>query len=147
MPKGEHFDKPHQQAAGMANIRPRKLRNVAKLVGPPPPPDAPAEEHETYEQKMADATLRLQRARAETEELDASKRQVELDALCKRLIPAEDARDALEAMNLEWVAELEQLSTSVVQGLATVPASVRETVREAINAEVLNIRNRLGRAE
>jgi hypothetical protein len=144
MPKGEHLSTDHQRAAAMANIRPRKLRGVSKIVGPPPPQDAPADEHASYEQKMADATLRLQRARAETEELDASKRQVELDALCRRLIPAEESRDSIEAMNLEWVAEVEQMSTAVVQALVELPASIREQVRDAINAEASAIRKRLG---
>jgi hypothetical protein len=144
MPKGEHLDSRHQSAAALANIKPRAPRGAKKIAGAPPPPDAPAKDHESYEAKMADATLRLQQSRAATESLDAEKRQVELDVLRRKLMPVADVVDTIEQSHLRWIAELEQLSTAVCTAVRQLPASLVETVRSAINAEVHAIRERIG---
>ena len=146
MPKGEKLTKEHQSRSAMQNIAPRLPRGAKQEVGPPPPPDAPEDAKATYEQELSAATLRLQKARADTEELDAQKRQVELDVLKRKLVPVPETVDALERLHLAWVAELEQLSTAVCQSLRHLPGDTIERVREAVNAEVHAIRNRIADA-
>lgn len=133
MPKGEHFDSKHQSAAAMANIAPRAPRGAAKARKP--------------NESLEEASLRLQRARADTEELDARKRQVELEAMQRRLIPASDAQDAIERAHLAWVAELEQLSTAVCTAIGvSMPLEHREAARRIINEECDAIRRRIAGA-
>lgn len=95
-------------------------------------------------EKLDEAILRYQRAKATTEELDAARREVELNRLRGALIPAEEARDALEAAHLRWVAELDQLSAATIAALPIeFPASQRETVRKSIDDACCEIRKRI----
>ena len=131
--KGANLTINHQRAAGRRNVGPRipGRSAVARKANP--------------DESLDDATLRLQQAKADTEQLDAEKREVELAALRRELIPAPDARDAIEAVHLQWVAELEQLPHSVATALPPeVPASLREVMRAAVEAQCNALRTRIG---
>lgn len=131
MPQGSNLTAAHQAAAGRRNIYPRTPG--ASRVKPSP------------NESMEDATLRLQQAKADTEELDAEKRSEELAVLRRELIPAAEARDAAEAIHLQWVAELEQLPHSVATALPPeIPASQREQLRQVVEAQCNALRLRIG---
>lgn len=123
-----HLTSEHQSRAGrMPRIR---LPNGARQANP--------------DESIEEATLRLQQAKADTEELDAQKRELELAALKGSLVPAAAARDNLEAEHLRWVAELEQLPHSVSAALPPeIVASVRDVIRSAIEQQCLAIRQRI----
>lgn len=96
-------------------------------------------------ESLEEATLRLQQAKADTEELDAERREVELAVLRRDLMPASDVRDSLEAVHLQWVSELEQLPHSVATALPPeIPASQREVLRAAVEAQCNALRQRIG---
>ena len=133
MPRGSHFTPAHQSAAGHKNIHPRTPGG--KQVA------AKAKSSETLDA----ATLRLQQAKADTEELDAEKRREELAVLRRGLIPEAESRDAAEAIHLQWVAEIEQLPHSVATSLPPeVPASQRELLRQTVEAQCNALRLRIG---
>ncbi len=127
MPKGEHFDRSHQVAAAS---RPR-IRIGAGRANPG--------------ESLDDAVLRYQQAKADTEQLDAEKRALDVAKMRGDLIPADDARDEIEATHLAWVAELDQLPHSVASSLPPeIPASVREQLRAAVEAACMATRQRIG---
>jgi len=96
------------------------------------------------DESLEDATLRLQQAKADTESLDAQKRELELSQLRGSLIPAATARDNLEAEHLRWVAELEQLPHACASSLPPeIPASVRESLRAAVEVQCMAVRQRI----
>lgn len=100
------------------------------------------------DETLDEAVLRYQQAKADTEALDAERRALDVAKARGELIPAADARDALEASHLAWVAELEQLPHAVANAMPPeVPSSIREHVRAAVEAGCLAIRRRIGGAE
>lgn len=82
MPKGEHLDRAHQQRSSLMP-RPGGLK----------PSSARAERERQEDESLEDATLRLQIARADTEELDRQKREMELDQARGLLITKEESVD------------------------------------------------------
>lgn len=134
MPKGEHLTREHQRAAA---IRPRGPRV-------PRPSDLDPADHGEGE-SMDEALLRFQQAKADTEQLDAEKRALDVSRMRGDLIPADEARDEIEATHLRWVSELDQLPHSVASSLPPeIAASMREQIRSAIEAACLAVRNRIG---
>lgn len=123
-----------------ANLTPdhqRRAGSFPRVRLPTPKKTKPGE-------SLEEATLRLQQAKATTEELDAEKRELELATLRGALIPAEDARDSLEAEHLRWVSELEQLPHSVVASLPPeVPSSLRDVIRTAVESQCVAVRKRI----
>lgn len=128
MPRGSNLTAEHQAAAGRMNYRPRIPGGKASAN-----PD----------ESMEAASLRLQQAKADTETLDAQKRELDLAVARGKLIPVSTARDNLEREHLRWVAELDQLPHSVASVLPPeIPASVRDLVRAAVESECLALRQR-----
>ena len=128
MPKGSNLTAEHQAAAGRMNYRPRIPGGRAQAN-----PD----------ESMEDASLRLQQAKADTEQLDAQKREVELAVARGVLIPVATAKDNLEREHLRWVSELEQLPHTVASSLPPeIPESTRELLRSVIESECMALRRR-----
>ena len=129
MPQGENLTGAHQRRAAS---RPR--------AGKVPPTVQPASG-----ESLDDAILRYQRAKADTEGLDAEKRALDVARLRGDVIPADDARDELEATHLRWCAELDQLPHAVAASIPPeVPASVREQIRALVETACLAVRTRIG---
>lgn len=132
MPKGSHLTTEHQRDAAQQPRPPRVPRELRGLTAP---------SNET----MNAALLRYQQAKADTESLDAEKRALDVAKARRELIPADEARDALEAVHLRWVAELDQLPHMVATSLPPeTPSSLREQVRFAVEAACLAARKRIG---
>lgn len=131
MPKGDNLTGEHQRRAAS---RPRAGK-VPSTVQP--------EGGETLDE----AVLRYQQAKADTEELDAEKRALDVARLRGELIPAEDARDEIEATHLRWCAEVDQLPHAVASSIPPeVPASVREQIRTLVETACTAVRTRMGSA-
>lgn len=96
MPRGAHLTSAHQTSAAM---RPRARKPSAREA------EQAMEPGETMDQ----ASLRLQRARADTEELDRAKRQLELDIASGALIPKERAVDVARGAIYRLCALMEQI--------------------------------------
>lgn len=86
MPKGEHLDRAHQQRSSLLP-RPGSLK----------PSAGRAERERQDDESLEDATLRLQVARADTEELDRQKREMELGQARGLLVTKEEAIDLAQA--------------------------------------------------
>jgi len=128
MPAGSNLTVEHQRRAG-AMPRVKLPQGAARKANP--------------NESLEDATLRLQQAKADTETLDAQKRELDLAVARGKLIPVSTARDNLEREHLRWVAELDQLPHSVASVLPPeIPASVRDLVRAAVESECLALRQR-----
>lgn len=97
MPKGSHLDRKHQILAGMAP-RPGRTRKAKADI---------AAEAEANGESLEEATLRLQRARADTEELDKRKRQIDIDIMTGRLITKDHAVDLAQKAVLRVVQILD----------------------------------------
>jgi len=108
MPKGEHLTKAHQSAAGM---RPRPGRGPSKK--------AVAAVMAVTGETLEEATLRLQRARADTEELDRAKRQLELDVAAGKLVSRERAVDLAQQAVLRVCAILDLIPERLRDALPT----------------------------
>jgi hypothetical protein len=130
MARGENLTPAHQSLAGRKNIYPRLPSGVDRRANP--------------DESLEDATLRLQQAKADTEQLDALKRQLELDTLKGTLVQAAQVRDNLEAEHLRWVSELDQLPHACTLALPPeIPASMRDQIRSTIEAQCLLVRQRI----
>ena len=101
MPSGEHLSKSHQTRVGS---RPRPGR-----IGVGGMRQAAIEEQRKPGETLDEATLRLQVARADTEELDRQKRQLELDKLRGAVVSKEDAVDLAQQAVLRVVAILDMI--------------------------------------
>lgn len=97
MPKGEHLTRAHQSLAGM---RPRPGRGPSRKE---------VEAQRLPTETMDEATLRLQIARADTEELDRKKRQLELDRARGELVTKDEAVDLAQAAVLRVCQVLDLL--------------------------------------
>lgn len=132
MPKGKNLTPEHQRAASRRPKRP--FVHVGNITRNP---------DETVDQAVA----RYQKAKADVEELDALKRDIEVCRLKGDLVPVSDVRDQYEELHLEWVAELEQLPHAVAASLPNeIAASIREVVRETVTAACMAVRQRIGGA-
>lgn len=97
MPKGSHLDHTHQVRSGMAPRPGRVTKAKADLVAVA----------EANGESLEEATLRLQRARADTEELDKRKRQIDIDVMTGRLITKDHAVDLAQKAVLRVVQILD----------------------------------------
>ena len=96
------------------------------------------------QETLEEATLRLQQARADTESLDATKREIEIQKLKGSLVEVSDVRDEMERLHLAWVAELEQIPQAAIGELpGTLAASLHQTIRAAIESACTAARNRI----
>jgi predicted component of type VI protein secretion system len=132
MPRGKNLTAAHQKAAGRMPRKPFvRAGNIKR------------KENETVEA----AVERYQKAKADVEELDALKRDIEISRLKGDLVPSDEVRDQYEAIHLQWVAELEQLPHIVATALGTdFSASMREAVRSVVAEQCFIIRGRIGSA-
>lgn len=124
MPKGEHLTRSHQSAAGM---RPRPGRSK--------PSTATAEKARRPGETLDEATLRLQVARADTEELDRQKRELDLAVARGALVTKDEAVDIAQAAVLRVCQVLdlipERLRDRAPTCPAEIPAILDEIIREA----------------
>lgn len=97
MPKGEHLDRSHQSLAGM-RPRPGRRPSAAAVASAKLPGET-----------MDEASLRLQIARADTEELDRAKRALELDVARGELVTKSEAVDLAQEAVLRVVQILDML--------------------------------------
>jgi hypothetical protein len=130
MPKGQNLTGDHQRAASRMPRKPFvRTGNIKRKA------------NETVE----DAVARYQKAKADVEELDALKRDIEISRIKGELVPSDEVRDQYEANHLQWVAELEQLPHIVATALnSDFPASMREAVRLVVSEQCFLIRSRIG---
>lgn len=102
MPQGENLTRGHQTRVG-SRPRPGKIgaKGVAKTEI--------EEQARINGESLDEATLRLQVARADTEELDRQKRQLELDKAKGLLVTKDEAVDLAQQAVLRVVAILDLL--------------------------------------
>lgn len=136
MAQGSNLTSEHQAKAGRANAGIPRVARVPRSDSLIP---------RNPEESLEEAVVRYQRAKATNEELDSIKLDLAIKRESGELIPANDSIDSMEALNLRWVAELEQLPHSVATDLpAEIAGIVREQVRTAVENACLAMRLRLG---
>ncbi len=131
-----------------AASQPRHHRHPRKPPGLPGDGENGPDSTYVDDADYAEARRRRENAAADREAIARERDSIELATMKRALIPADDARDAMEQIHLAWVAELDQLPHAVASALPPeVPASIRELVRGHVEAACIAIRRRIGGAE
>lgn len=106
MPQGENFTRAHQMAAAQ---RPRTSRGNKNKSSANAKPSVDPLVSRISGETMEEASLRLQQARADTEELDRQKRELELARERGALVSKEEAVDLAQAAVLRVCQVLDLL--------------------------------------
>ena len=122
-PKGKKVSPVEKAQRQMAAMHPRTSK---------PNPGKVAAEAEANGETLDQATLRLQRARADTEELDRQKRQLELDRARGLLVEKDEAVDLAQAAVLRVCQVLDLLPERLRDRLDPNDHHVCEVVDEVI---------------
>jgi hypothetical protein len=120
MPKGEKLTQAHQTSAAM---RPRPGRKPSKQA---------VEAQRMSGETMDQATLRLQVARADTEELDRAKRDLELRQARGDLVTKDEAVDLAQAAVLRVCQILDLLPERLRDRSPTISAEILVAIDEII---------------
>ena len=134
MPRGANLTDEHQRAAAMRPRpgQPGKTVRAAQLI-------------RLSNETLDEAILRLQIAKADTEELDKAKRQLDLDVAQGRLITIEEAVDTAQAAVLRVCQILDLIPERLRDRLQPAERHICEILDEIIHSARAEVADGPGR--